>query len=557
MISKQEIKHILETVSFKQSVPPFLKSIYSDNINVKGFNLYDEQLDLVEEVFNNIMGSNLGCAVVELPTGYGKSLIAMSVMILMYHFNMIKQSQASFVVCNKKLLQTQYHDSFKFLLLMKGKDNYLCPARSNHITASVAPCTDPNYDCSYKDSCTYMCTKTAMDSLPIAVINYAWYLTYLHKENYWRFNGLQVFDECHLMPSMLMEKLNVNRLELAEQLRAILIMLGRASASTLPEIVARAESYETIANVVEKEVKECVDILRARASSVGMLDESEEQLHDWASTISTNIDMFRFLSKKSGGTLRYDRIGDKLLINPLSGVYNAILSKSSYSLFMSSTIEEKYYLESILKDAGMNEKGEKRTVTYIKRPSLFDRDKRLINVIRGFRVSSRFLQSEENIKALVNLSHTIATEYHPEERGIIFVNSYEQANYFTSLDDPRYFVHLKGEALYPLIEGHDKSKNGILVSPVVSEGFDFKGDKSRFQIVFKIPFLAPNTEEEKIYGEQWYFSEAMNKLIQMTGRSIRNKSDYASSYILDENLDYLLRNFDPPEWWRDSLNYLN
>ncbi|HFZ5029773.1 TPA: hypothetical protein ACIKY6_001908, partial [Campylobacter jejuni] len=103
MISKQEIKHILETVSFKQSVPPFLKSIYSDNINVKGFNLYDEQLDLVEEVFNNIMGSNLGCAVVELPTGYGKSLIAMSVMILMYHFNMIKQSQASFVVCNKKL----------------------------------------------------------------------------------------------------------------------------------------------------------------------------------------------------------------------------------------------------------------------------------------------------------------------------------------------------------------------------------------------------------------------------------------------------------------------
>lgn len=557
MVSKQTIKKVLETTNFRQEVPDFLKSIYSNNINVKGFTLYDEQLDLVEEVFNKLREGEYGCSVVELPTGYGKSLIAMSVMILLRFYDMIEPHQASFIVCNKKLLQTQYHDSFKFLLLMKGKDNYPCPYKNNFITASTAPCNDPEFACPCSDSCTFECTRRAMNTLPAVVVNYAWYMSYLHKETYWRFNGLQVFDECHLLPGMLMEKLNVDRAELAEQVKTTLQLIGSKSVNTLPQLVAKAENFETIAGLIYKEMKDCVDLLAGRASKNGQLEEDEEQAFNYSSTMVNNIEMFDFLQKKSGGSLGYSRIGDRLLINPLSRVYNAILSKSSYSLFMSSTIEEKYYLQNLLKHAKLMDGDKTRTVTYVKRPSLFDKEKRRINIIRGFKVSSKFLQSEENVRNLVSLAHTIASEYHPNERGIIFVNSYDQANYFTSLNDPRYFIHLRNQALYPLIEGHEKSKNGILVSPVVSEGFDFKGDKSRFQIVFKIPFLAPHTPEEKIYGRDWYFSEAMNKLIQMTGRSIRNKEDYATSYILDENLEYLLGNFNPPDWWMDSLHYLN
>jgi Rad3-related DNA helicase len=53
----------------------------------------------------------------------------------------------------------------------------------------------------------------------------------------------------------------------------------------------------------------------------------------------------------------------------------------------------------------------------------------------------------------------------------------------------------------------------------------------------------------------WYANFTAEQLVQMSGRSIRNKNDYASTYILDEEFmrfaesyHYLL-----PDWWKVAV----
>ena len=55
--------------------------------------------------------------------------------------------------------------------------------------------------------------------------------------------------------------------------------------------------------------------------------------------------------------------------------------------------------------------------------------------------------------------------------------------------------------------------------------------------------------------QSWYANFTAEQLIQMSGRSIRSKTDYATTYILDsefmnyaENNYYLL-----PNWWKEAV----
>jgi Rad3-related DNA helicase len=68
------------------------------------------------------------------------------------------------------------------------------------------------------------------------------------------------------------------------------------------------------------------------------------------------------------------------------------------------------------------------------------------------------------------------------------------------------------------------------------EGVDLKDELSRFQIICKIPFpylgdLVVKKRMER--NDKWYPYMTAKSIIQSLGRSIRNQSDHAISYILD------------------------
>lgn len=550
MLSKSEINTILKSYNFRQDVPDFLSSVFEKNISIASYDLYEEQLDLLEEVFNKLTEQTT--YVLELPTGYGKSLIAVAITLLLYHTGKLNpKRERSLFVCNKKLLQTQYHASFPFLYMIKGKSNYICPLDPK-VTVDHAACSvDPEFKCSCEDACTYQVIKSAMVRNPITLVNYAWYFLHRFKENMFSFTGLQVFDEAHLFPGIITDFMNIDVNQYNAEIKKSFDLLGFSSFNDKIDAICsstRADEFlKHVSVVVELVITEVKEWMKNRIAL------SDEQV-DSFNYLVQSADKFQNTMQltKINDKISFERVDGKFLLHPLSHIYNTYISETKYNIFMTSTIEEDYATNYLFEHRDPN-----RGYHYIQRPSLFKKENRQINVIKGFKVNNTFLANTELAKQLAGVATMIADEYHKDERGLIFVNSYKQSLIFNAIKHPRLFVHLDGMPLAPLMEKFLKSKDGILVSPVISEGFDFKNEDSRFQIIFKIPFLTPGTPEEKVYGSRWYFNEALNKLIQMTGRSIRNKDDYAVSYVLDENLLFLLSKVKPPLWWTDSINYLN
>ena len=93
-------------------------------------------------------------------------------------------------------------------------------------------------------------------------------------------------------------------------------------------------------------------------------------------------------------------------------------------------------------------------------------------------------------------------------------------------------------------------------------GVDFQDDISRFQIILKIPF--PYLGSEKIKqrmktNSKWYNWKTVVDFIQMIGRSIRSKDDYADTYILDDSFSDVLKYNSHliPRYITNAIKYIN
>jgi len=142
-----------------------------------------------------------------------------------------------------------------------------------------------------------------------------------------------------------------------------------------------------------------------------------------------------------------------------------------------------------------------------------------------------------------------------------------------------FFNNIRSATINRFLEETDKPY--ILISTYINEGFDLKGDIARFAIICKIPYpyLGDGNVKKRILIEQdmyreatgytcdyqgediskmiggkevrytldvcnntykcgrcrrWYNMKTVAPLIQMTGRVVRDKDDYAAVYIMDQ-----------------------
>lgn len=122
------------------------------------------------------------------------------------------------------------------------------------------------------------------------------------------------------------------------------------------------------------------------------------------------------------------------------------------------------------------------------------------------------------------------------------------------LKDKRLLLHNSTDR-EETIERHMVSSDPtVLVSPSMTEGVDLVGDTSRFQILCKVPFpyLGDRVIQlRKARNNTWYSMMTARTVIQAFGRSIRNDTDHAVSYILDADWERFYRNnvrMFPPEF---------
>jgi Rad3-related DNA helicase len=150
--------------------------------------------------------------------------------------------------------------------------------------------------------------------------------------------------------------------------------------------------------------------------------------------------------------------------------------------------------------------------------------------------------SKSNIdKTLPKIAEVVKMllDKHSKEKGIIHCTNYKIAKYIQeNVKSSRLMIHdssNRDEVLKKHIQSQDPT---VLLSPSMMEGVDLYDDLSRFQIICKVPFpylgdLVVKKRMEK--NNFWYSYMTAKSIIQSLGRSIRNETDFAESYILDSD----------------------
>lgn len=128
---------------------------------------------------------------------------------------------------------------------------------------------------------------------------------------------------------------------------------------------------------------------------------------------------------------------------------------------------------------------------------------------------------------------------HKTEKGIIHSHSYKTTEYIkenTGEYSARILTHTSKNRDRILLKHKTSTRPTVLMSPSMQEGVDLKGNCSRFQVICKIPYpyLGDKWVKARMKRWNWWYNyETAKTIIQSIGRSIRNETDYATTYIID------------------------
>jgi len=194
---------------------------------------------------------------------------------------------------------------------------------------------------------------------------------------------------------------------------------------------------------------------------------------------------------------------------------------------------------------------------FIKLPSLFPIENRKV-----YALNIGSMAYKEKAKTIPKIAETVKLllDKHKGERGIIHTVNYEVAEYLIKYLKSDRLIMPKGKNRDSEIEYFmNSSKNDlVLISPSLQEGVDLKDDLSRFTIVCKMPYasLADDWVKKRMeLSPKWYSEQTLMNLIQMTGRSVRTETDFATAYILDSNFNWFFNKNKNKflKWWSESV----
>jgi Rad3-related DNA helicase len=206
-----------------------------------------------------------------------------------------------------------------------------------------------------------------------------------------------------------------------------------------------------------------------------------------------------------------------------------------------------------------------RQHTLIDLPSSFPVENRVINVapIADMVFKNKAVawpQMAEGIRGVLRL--------HPDDRVLVHCVSYELSKYLeTQLLNSEFarpiITYLSSIQKESALGRYKKHPNSVLLAASMDRGIDLPHDLCRVQVIAKVPY--PNVADKRISarmhskgGQGWYRMQTVRSVIQMTGRGVRSRDDYATTYILDSQFaSNLYPNGEHlfPKWWKDALNW--
>lgn len=501
------------------------------------------QLELITEILN-ALESDKKYVILEAGTGTGKSAIAATLAQIL---------QPSYILTMTKQLQRQYADEFGYAQV-KGRNNFTCKDSGGLNSCDMGTCqtirTTDGFSCPYgikiekskqKDvtdaegesyyntpfsfqsgeRCPYWNQKAIAIEEPVTLLNYDYAYLELNYVQHFQKRNLMILDEAHNIEDKIMHKLELNiyNKQLQKDINEIIPrdMMGYTDVKDwIAFLEAIYDSYNELRiNEYTKQKADRIEHTKRKIKEITINIKNDPE--NWI--VSTEDGMVSFKP------LKVDSYAEKTLFQYADKV-----------LFMSATILDK---DLFCKWLGLNPED----VYYIYSESPFKKEYRPIHMTLVGPMSKRALwhTAPKTIPVLRDILNR-----HKDEKGLVHTNSYRCQQYITDhIKDQRILPHTPKNREETLDE-FEKSKNPyVLVSPSMSEGVDLPYEKCEFQVIYKVPYPYlgdKQINERKNMDPEWYAYKTVMTLLQAYGRGMRAENDHCDTYILDKNIQTLLRN---------------
>lgn len=492
--------------------------------------------------------------ILELGTGTGKSAIGITIArYIDAYFPAEKDVNddlmtGSYVLTTQKILQDQYVRDFgpqaklSLLKTIKSSTNYNCSfyddqscAESKMLLSRLAKnLSGTEFQNHCTKQCQYSLEKQEFIDSSISITNFSYFLAETSYSGKLTPRALLVVDEAHNVESEIGRFIEVN---FSEKFANDILKIKS------PKIVTQFSIFDWIKTIYFKALKKYSEklelMLKKNATSLNsckdasknyeMIQKHSEKIEKFLEVYNPK-DWVMNIEKKLYGQNNKTNIMSRFEfktvdISPYCEKY--LFSKAPRVLLMSATIVNKdVFCESIGLDAGK--------VAYLKRHSPFSIENRPVHYMPVGSMSKNKIDTSlpilvEAVKLLLNR--------HENEKGIIHTVNYKIAKYLAeNIKDSRLLTH-DASNRDKVLKFHISSETPtVLLSPSMMEGVDLSDNLSRFQIICKVPFpyLGDAVVQKRLEKNQsWYSYATAKSLIQALGRSIRNETDFASTYILD------------------------
>ena len=517
--------------------------------NFRDFEFREHQ----EEVVDWVVNSKRRFKIVKARTGFGKSLAAMICGVMVGDVTYLVQS---------KFLQTQITSDFPEVSSIWGRNNYVCaknPERTCDVCLATKdnPCLQP---CHYKTA-----KQEALDAR-YRCCNFAYFVNEVQFAGRFSGNPFTIVDEADALENSLLQ--NVALVFTERNLFKLGLQGGpkrktSTSNSGLEAWRSFGEKAFEQATLMHKKIGREIEKIDPKEEDLllAKIKEAKTFIHiaEKSEIFLNNMDKhWVYEEVPRYGSRQAQYVFKPTWLSPeLSDKF--LFQHSDNWLLISATFLP---LVVLCKQLGID----RDEVDYMEVPSTFDPERSPINVwpVANL-VSSKMV--EETPKLIQAIK--ILLDKHKGERGLLHTVSYKLCNeIIKGVGSDRLIAHNSSNRKEIMSDFQDEFSglpdDAVLVSPSAERGISLDGDKCRWIVVCKCPFLSLGDKvvAARLYGsgdigKLWYKAEALLTVEQQCGRGMRGEDDQVVSYLLDFQIDKLYKQ-SPLLWsqaFRDSVTW--
>ena len=505
-----------------------------------------EQVTAINFALNAYINENKRICVMQLATGVGKSAIAMTVARYLDSLGekLLDDSgnllTGAYVLTTQRVLQKQYVRDFaqnSSVKSIQSSSNYRCTfysdqscAESRRILSKIGKdIAGSKFYKNCKCNCAYSIDKQAFVNSPIGVTNFSYFLAETTYAGKLTPRGLLIIDECHRTEEELTKFVEITFSE--KFARQVLKCPAPKDQSPEKLFVWISGKYK---RSLSKYIKNLENLIQDRISDSSCLAEYSKQ--------------YEKLDKHICKVNRFIEI-----YNPDHWILNVHNSEKSFSKFEFKPIDVsifgqeklfKYGHRTLLLSATIVDKGvfcrsigiDANEIAYLDIQTPFKPENRPVHILPVGSMSRANI--DKTLPIMADVIKEIMNQ-HSDVKGMIHATNYRIAQYLVQhIHSDRLLIH-DSTNREDVLNMHLRSdRPTVLVSPSMMEGVDLADDASRFQILCKIPYpyLGDAIVTKRMQKDSgWYPYQTAKLVIQALGRSIRNDSDHATSFILDSD----------------------